>query len=138
MTLTRGRVTDVEYAALAEFRHALRRFLHFSAEAARTAGLSPTHHQALLAIKGFGRGKPITVGELAEKLDRRPHTAVGLVDRLARHGWVRRVPDEQDRRRVRVALTEEGESLLATLSAAHRDELKRLGPSLREMLERLG
>ncbi|HTX66950.1 MAG TPA: MarR family winged helix-turn-helix transcriptional regulator [Opitutaceae bacterium] len=131
----RGPLTRNEYEALAAFRHALRRFLAFSARAARAAGLSPQQHQALLAVKGAG-GRP-TIGALAAQLERRHHSAVGLVDRLARRGLARRERSAADRREVRVVLTVRGERLLAGLSAAHRDELRRVGPALRALLVRL-
>jgi DNA-binding MarR family transcriptional regulator len=130
-------MTGAEYQALAAFRHALRRFLEFSTAAARAAGLPPQQHQALLAIKGFPGRDPMSVGELATQLCVRPHSAVGFVDRLARRGLVRRVPSKDDRRRVQVRLTVRGDALLARLSAAHRDELRRLGPVLRQTLEQI-
>lgn len=135
MPARRGPLTRNEYETLAAFRHALRRFLAFSARAARTAGLSPQQHQALLAVKGAG-GRP-TVGALAAQLQRRHHSVVGLVDRLARRGLARRERSAADRRQVRVVLTARGERLLAGLSAAHRDELGRVGPGLRALLARL-
>ena len=50
---------DRDYRALAEFRHALRRFLAFSEQAARDAGLTPSQHQLLLAVRGHaGPGQP--------------------------------------------------------------------------------
>jgi DNA-binding MarR family transcriptional regulator len=127
-----------DYRTLAAFRYALRRFLSFSAAAARESGLSPPQHQALLAIKGFPEDGAMSVGELAERLALRHHSAVGLVDRLARRRLVRRARDPDDRRRVHVRLTARGESLLERLSAAHRDELRRLGPELRRLLRKLG
>jgi DNA-binding MarR family transcriptional regulator len=133
-----SRVTLADYAALAACRYALRRFLHFSAEAARASGLSPQQHQALLAIKGFARGDGLTMGDLAERLRLRHHSAVGLVDRLTVRGLTRRVADRQDRRRVHVRLTARGEAVIHRLSAAHRDELRRLGPELRRALRALG
>ena len=131
------RTTAAEYQALASFRHTLRRFLEFSTAAARTAGLPPQQHQALLAIKGFPGRDPMSVGELATQLCVRPHSAVGFVDRLALRGLVRRVPARDDHRRVQVRLTARGEALLARLSAAHRDELRRIGPELRQALEKI-
>jgi DNA-binding MarR family transcriptional regulator len=132
------RTTAAEYQALAAFRHALRRFLEFSGAAARDAGLPPQQHQALLAIKGFPGGGAMSVGDLAVQLCVRPHSAVGFVDRLARRGLVRRIPARDDHRRVQVLLTARGEALLARLSAAHRDELRRIGPELRRALEKIG
>ncbi len=131
-------VSAADYAALAEFRRALRRFLHFSREAAREAGLSPAQHQAMLALKGFAGRQGQTVGELAAQLDLRHHSAVGLADRLARRGLARRRTDRKDRRKVHLVLTARGEALLRRLSAAHRGEIRRLGPELRRLLRRLG
>jgi DNA-binding MarR family transcriptional regulator len=132
------RTTAAEYQALAAFRHALRRFLAFSTAAARSAGLPPQQHQALLAIKGFPGRDPVGVGELAEQLCVRPHSAVGFVDRLARRGLVRRVAAKDDHRRVQVRLTARGQALLERLSAAHRDELRRVGPELQRALGKIG
>ena len=124
-----------DYRNLAEFRAALRRFLMFSEEAARAAGLSAQQHQALLAIKGFaGDGLP-SIGDLATQLCVRHHSAVGLVDRLEKTGYLRRDRDKTDRRRATLALTASGEKLLSKLSAAHRRELKLLKPSLEKVLE---
>ena len=123
------------YETLAAFRYALRKFLQFSAGAAEAAGLPPQQHQALLAIKGFPGRDYVTVGELAERLQLRHHSAVGLVDRLAKRRFVRRVPAAEDRRRVHVALTPAGEVVLERLSQAHLQELRQIGPELRRVLE---
>ncbi len=122
---------------LAEFRYTLRQFLRFSEDAATDAGISPQQHQALLAIKGFRTDEGISVGDLAERLQIRHHSAVGLVDRLASTGLIARVIAADDRRKVLLDLTEEGERVLARLSTSHRLELRRIGPTLRELLGRL-
>jgi DNA-binding MarR family transcriptional regulator len=126
-----------EYETLADFRYALRQFLHFSEQAAEQAGLTPQQHQALLSIMGFPGREQVTVSELAERLQIRHHSAVGLVDRLAAQGLVARQHDSADRRQVYISLSEAGLALLETLSAAHRDELRRLGPQLRRLLEQI-
>lgn len=123
------------YETLAALRHALRRFLRFSADAAKSAGLPPQQHQALLAIKGFPGRDYVTVGELAERLRVRHHSAVGLVDRLVRRQLVRRAPSTADRRQVHVMLTARGEALIARLSAAHLAELRQIGPELRRLID---
>jgi len=132
------RLKRSEYAALAEFRYAVRQFLHFSEEAARQAGIEPQQHQALLAMRGFGDNNRITIGELAERLQVRHHSAVGLVDRLAALGHAKRVPSQKDRRQVFVKLTPKGSALLEKLTSIHRRELQRIGPELRGLLARLG
>jgi DNA-binding MarR family transcriptional regulator len=131
-------LSKADYEALAAFRHALRRFLDFSGEAAKSAGLTPQQHQALLAIKGYPGRDQVTIGELAEQLVQKHHSTVGLVDRLEALGLVRRETDFEDRRRILVALTDRAEEALAGLSTIHRDELRRLGPSLAVLLQRLG
>ena len=127
-----------QYERLAEFRHALRQFLHFSEQAAHAAGLTPQQHQALLAIKGFPERDHVTVGELAQRLQLRPHSTVGLIDRLAADNLAERTPSTQDRRQVFVRLTRHGEKVLESLASAHRKELKRIGPHLQRLLEQLG
>ena len=123
--------------ALADFRFALRRFVSFSADAARETGVSPQQHQALLALKAYPPDMEVTVGDLAARLCIRHHSAVGLVNRLAAKNVVRRVRSSRDRRHVHLELTAYGESLISRLSATHRDELKRIGPELRRVLREL-
>lgn len=130
-------ITKGEYEALAEFRYMLRQFLRFSEEAAQEVGLTPQQHQALLAIEGFPGRSQITVGELAERLQIRHHSAVGLIDRLESQELVSRQPSSTDHRQVYVVLTRRGVQLLQRLAAAHKEELRRIGPEFRVILERI-
>jgi DNA-binding MarR family transcriptional regulator len=129
-------ITEADYRALSEFRYLIRRFLEFSQNAAKGVGLQPRHHQALLAIKGFPSGGPVTIGDLAERLRIRHHSAVELVDRLAEAGLVVRQPDKNDHRRVFLGLTERADAHLEELSATHLDELSRIEPMLTRVLSR--
>lgn len=133
MAGSRKPLTDADYRHLAEFRYLLRQFLAFSEEAARGAGLLPQHHQALLALRG--RGGRLTVGELAQRLAIKPHSAVGLADRLVDAGLATRQTSSKDRRRVELILTPVASHKLAELSQSHRAELKRLAPSLAPLLK---
>ena len=126
-----------EYEILAEFRYTLRRFMHFSESAASKVGLTPQQHQALLAIKGFPGREKITIGELAERLQIRHHSAVGLADRLEAEKLVARSPGTEDRRKVYISLTLHGHSTIEKLSALHHEELLRLSPQLRSLLMRI-
>jgi DNA-binding MarR family transcriptional regulator len=126
-------LSAADYRALAEFRYQIRRFLRFSEEAARQAGLEPAQHQLLLAVKAY-TGEP-AVGDLAERLQLRHHSVVGLIDRLAEGGLVRRNRAENDRRQVRVRLTLKGETVLRNLSLEHRAELGAAGSALAAALE---
>jgi len=126
-----------DYERLAEFRWSLRQFLRFSESAARAAGISPQHHQALLAIKGFPGRDRMLLGELAERLQIKPHSAVGLANRLVAKGYVRRVRGQRDRRCVFLVLTPRGEAVLEGLSVAHHRQLRALGPQLTRLLREL-
>src|SRR5580700_2759747 len=118
-----ARFTHHEFQALAEFRYQIRRFLRFSEDQARGSGIEPQQHQLLLAIKGLPEGVKPTIGELAARMLIRHHSAVELVNRLAEHGAVKRVPGDDDHREVLLRLTSKGETLLHNLSVAHHDEL---------------
>lgn len=130
-----------DYQALGQFRYQIRRFLHFSEDAARAEGLEPQQHQMMLAIRSWripetGPKDP-TIGDLAEHLLLKHHSAVGLVDRLTERGLVQRVREGSDRRQVRVHLTPEGIEKLKRLSNVHLQELRASGPVLVNALSSL-
>jgi DNA-binding MarR family transcriptional regulator len=129
-------LTERDYAALANFRHALRQFLAFSEGRAAECGLTPQQHQALLAIRG-APDAAVSIGYVAERLILKPHSASGLVDRLETLGLVSRRRSSDDRRQALIALTPRAEALLAQLSATHRQEIVRLRPLLSELLDHL-
>jgi DNA-binding MarR family transcriptional regulator len=130
-------MTKSDYETLAAFRYALRRFVRFSEERVKSAGVTPQQYLAMLAIKGFPGRDAVSIGELAERLQIRHHSAVGLVDRLASQGFVARSQTDSDRRQVLVSLTARGAAVLERLAAMHRDELRRIGPELNELFEHL-
>lgn len=132
------KLSKTQYENLAAFRYALRQFFRFSDDAAQRAGITPQQHQALLAIKGFPGRDIVTVGELAERLQLRHHTAVELLDRLVDLKLVSREQSTTDRRHVHVQLTARGGQILNKLSSAHEEQLRRIGPKLTGLLERLG
>ena len=132
--MPRRKLTQEDYTALAEFRYLLRSFLDFSEKEAKRVGLTPRQHQALLVIKGYRRGAPVSIGDLAERLKIQHNTAVELASRLAEAELVERSSDSADQRRVLLTLTEAAERHLAELSSAHFDELSRIKPMLEEVL----
>lgn len=124
-------VSPSQYQALSEFRYQIRKFLHFSENAARAAGLEPQQHQLLLAVKGFaGEGGGPTIGYLAERLQLRHHSMVELIDRMEGRLMVYRRVGEEDRRRVIVGLTKGAEAILKSLSVQHITEIREMGPDL--------
>ena len=128
---------DHDYQQLLRVRAGLRRFLHWSEQQARRAGLTPAQHQLLLAVKGHPDGRGPTVSDVADYLALKHHSAVELIDRADRAGLVRRVDDPDDHRVVRLRLTAESEDRLATLSALHLEELRRLAPDMRSLWQGL-
>jgi DNA-binding MarR family transcriptional regulator len=124
-----NRVTDADYRRLAHFRAALRRFLRFSETAARDAGLSPSQHQLLLLVRGHSAGEPPSIVNLADRLQIRHQSTVGLIDRCERAGLLRRRPDKVDRRKVRIELTPKAERLLHKLTRVHLREISDLRKS---------
>ena len=121
---------DDAYARLLALRTGLRRFEAWSARQARSAGLTAAQHQLLLAIRGHPHPEGPTIGEVADYLLLRHHSAVGLVDRAESAGLVCRSRGRDDRRLVRLQLTEVGAARLEALSALHLEELDRLALDL--------
>jgi DNA-binding MarR family transcriptional regulator len=119
-----------DYRALARFRYLIRQFLQFSEEAAKQEELEPQQHQMLLVIRASDDPAGPTVGEVAEHLLIRHHSAVGLADRLEQRELIERAKGSEDRRQVRLRLTERGEHILEHLSRSHSAELRKLGPEL--------
>jgi DNA-binding MarR family transcriptional regulator len=126
----RFRLTTRDYARLAAFRHALRRFLRFSEDAAAAVGLGGQHYQAMLVVRACGEQRRVTINDLAQQLLIKHNSAVELVDRLAGLDLVAREPSPSDRRKVELRLTARGRGVLAKLAAMHRGELQRIGPEL--------
>ena len=122
-------LSDTDFTELLRFRDGLRRFMHWSEEQARAAGLTPAQHQLMLAIRGHD-GDP-TIGEVAAHLLLKHHSTVELVDRAERAGLIRRHADAADHRVVRLRLTAKGARRLAELSTGHLAELHRLHDALR-------
>lgn len=119
-----------DYRALAEFRYHIRKFLNVSDQAARAAGLEPHQYQALLAIRGLPEGEPVTIRAIAEQMQLRHHSAVELIDRMAAHGFVRRIRSTADRREVLIGLSSRGSKILEKLAQQRLDELRFTGPAL--------
>ena len=112
-------------------------FSDLAKEAAEAVGLTPQQHQALLAIKGFPDRDRVTNGELAERLQIKHHSAVGLVNRLETQGLIVREHSDNDRREVYLALTQRGAKMLEQLTAIHQEELHSIADQLGAILERL-
>jgi DNA-binding MarR family transcriptional regulator len=126
-----------DYEALATFRYAIRKFFKFSEQAAGNVGLSMRQYQALLTICGFPGREQITMGEMAEWLQIKHHSAVGLVDRLESQNLVIRKKSKEDKRRVFIHITGKGRRILQTLARMNKQELRRLKPQIQQLSELL-
>lgn len=115
-----------EFQLLADFRARLRQYSAFSERETAVLGLTAQQYQALLAIKGRPARKVVTITELAQSMMNKHNSAVGMVDRLEREGFVTRQASQQDRRRVGVKLTPQGAKVFKRLAVAHRIELHRI------------
>lgn len=129
----RKKLDNDDYWRLLEFRTAIRKFLKYSKNQAASLGLTPTQHQLLLAIRGHKSDRDPTIGEIAQCLLIRHHSAVELVDRAESAGLVLRRPDGDDQRVVRLALTRSGAAKLERISRANLSELRRLGPEFQDV-----
>lgn len=129
-------LSDTDYEALAGFRHALRVFVRFSEDAARSAGITPAQHQLMLAIKGWSDGSP-TIAELAERLQLKHNSTVELIQRATAAGLVRGQTNAADRREQHTKLTDRGEAILGSLSLEHRSELRRFRSEMNDILVEL-
>lgn len=124
-------ISKADYEAMAQYRYAIRRYLRFSEDAAREAGLTPQQYQLMLAIKGYPGREHANITEIADRMQLDHHSAVGLIDRTEERGLVRREQDQEDRRQVKIHLTPSGESLLRQLAQVHLEQLRRMTEDLR-------
>ena len=109
----------IDYAAVAAFRSALRRFDQATSEITRRHGLTMRRYELLVMIHGApGGARSATVSELAERMHLALHTVTELVARAERAGLVWRSVDSADRRVTPVRLTGEGEARLGETVAA--------------------
>ena len=119
---------DDDYTALLRLRTRLRHFDQWSRAEAEAHGLTHAQHQLLLAVRGYdGHPAGPTIGDVAELLLVKHHTAGELVDRTQSLGLVDRVRDPEDHRRVRLRLTRRGDRVLRELTEVHLEEIARLG-----------
>ncbi len=131
-------LADEDYRQLLEFRTAIRKFLKYSATEAAKHDLTPTQHQLLLAIRGHQDPSGPTIGDLADRLLIKHHSAVELIDRAEDAGLVQRHKDSEDLRVVRLSLTRSGVAKLQSISIANLSEIGRLGPEFHEVWQAIG
>ncbi|MEV4641024.1 MarR family transcriptional regulator [Actinoplanes sp. NPDC049548] len=87
--------------------------------------------------------RPMTVSDLAARLDVTKQAAAQIIDDMQRRGYVVRTPDPDDRRAQRLELTARGKSALAAAHRFHQRYERRLAgdhgaPALGALREILG
>lgn len=97
-------------AIVVGLRRVVRALELYSAEVRRDFGLTAPQ---LWALKTLARTGPLTTGDLALALLVHQSSTSLLVSRLERRGLVRRIRQRDDRRFVRIELTERGQALAA-------------------------
>jgi DNA-binding MarR family transcriptional regulator len=123
---TEPHLNKKEFEVLSDFRYQLRRFLHWSEELTRAAGVTNLQYLLLLHIKGHAEREWATISELAERLQAKHHGVVALVNRCEKLGYIERRPGRSDGREVEIHLVPKGEKLVQRLARQHRDELLNL------------
>ncbi|MDV9190930.1 MarR family transcriptional regulator [Streptomyces sp. SR27] len=100
-------------------------------------GITPAQSRLLRTVAHFG--EPPRMADLAARLEVVPRAVTSLVDGLEAVGRVRRVPDPNSRRVVRIELTDEGRATLRELRSARRAAAEDiLAPLTVEQREELG
>ena len=130
-------MSPTDFETLAAFRYQVRKFLRFSKDLLGAENLTPDQYQALLVIRASSLRGKLSIRDLAEQLQVRHHSTVGIVDQLVFRKAVVREVAREDRRKILLTLTEKGESLVERLAPPHHEELSRLSPEIIQTLQRL-
>jgi len=115
----------------------MRKFLRFSKDLLSSENLTPDQYQALLAIRASTSGGKLSVRDLAEQLQVRHHSTVGIVDQLVGRDAIVREVAPDDRRKILLSLTAKGEEIIQRLAPPHHQELSRLCPEMILTLQRI-
>lgn len=122
-------------AEVAQLAFRLRRLVMQRQDAWLDLDLTMPQLRALTVVR---RRQPVTVSELAGELDQRLAAVSALVNRLVRAGLVTRAEDPDDRRRIRLGLSEDAERMLAGIderaAARFTEVLGRMSPQGRRSL----
>jgi DNA-binding MarR family transcriptional regulator len=83
-----------------------------------------------LALKRLALDGPMCAGELARAIDHDAGAMTRVIDQLESKGYVRRQPNEQDRRSLRIAVTDAGMAVWRHIARAHEHTLERAQQTL--------
>ena len=102
------KLNDEDYRRQADFRYAIRRFSAYSERQAHAAGITPQQHLLLLTLRGHPSFPIVTVGDVADRLQIRHHSASLLIECSVQRGLLARGEDPTDRRKALISLTDRG------------------------------
>lgn len=99
-------------------------------------GISPQQYNILRILKGAG--KAIKVQTIKDRMLERSPNATRLMDKLCAKNYIERLPSEEDRRVVKIAITKDGLDLLASIpNDLNNNLLKNLNEKEAEQLSDL-
>lgn len=105
----------IENLVLTELRRIIRATQLNSKALARASGMTPSQRLALQFIHAHGE---VIATQIADSMHLSQSTVTTLLDRLEERHWVVRTRQQDDRRRVRVSLTDLGKQQLASTPAS--------------------
>jgi len=117
--------TVLNFETSTELLYTMRRILRVTAIAIRASGLTRRQYDLLLILEKSAAS--LSIGEAAQCLEIRHHSAVGLASRTERLGFLRR---QRKGRQVVLELTEKGLRALQTVSQQQHDNLRDVAPAL--------
>jgi MarR family 2-MHQ and catechol resistance regulon transcriptional repressor len=112
--------TEAAVRAYVKLLRATRSVVARTTPALAAAGLTATQLGVLEAVLHLG---PLTQRELTRKLLTSPGNLTDVIDKLARRSLVRRVACPEDRRSVRIELTDEGREFIGRLFPRHAKDI---------------
>jgi len=128
---------EPDFASLARLRRGLADLDAFIQDAGRRHGCTPAMYQLLLAVKTGRRGRGLDIGMIASSLALRHPSAAEMVRKAEAAGLVASAGDDNDRRRVLIDLTDQGEHVLRDMATEQVAELRRLRPAFIAALQAL-
>ncbi|MFB6712949.1 MULTISPECIES: MarR family winged helix-turn-helix transcriptional regulator [unclassified Streptomyces] len=110
--------SDAEGVLAEQLLRVTRRLQRIQSRQLEPIGITPAQFRLLRTVAHYDG--PPRMADLAQRLDVVPRAVTSLVDGLEASGRVRRAPDPDSRRVVRIEITEEGLATLRSLRDARR------------------
>lgn len=102
----------------------------------KSYGISPQQYNILRILKGAN--EPLNVKVIKDRMIERSPNATRLMDKLCSKNYINRLPSEQDRRVVKISITEKGNELLESIpNNFNKELLKNLNEDDAEQLSHL-